>query len=139
MRIFYDKDADVLAILLDDAEVEETKNIAPGVEVDFDSSGRVLAMEILGASKTYDLGGATVEAPDPYYSLTAAATFSGLSATTLRHQTGRGALLGTKFGRNWMVHGDHLDAYIRTRSRKGKALIRAYCNSNTSPQERATI
>ncbi|MCI0440632.1 MAG: DUF2283 domain-containing protein [Chloroflexi bacterium] len=64
MKITYDREVDVLAILLADAEVKETRSIAPGVEVDYDSSGRVLAIEFLNASKKYDLSRARFEPPD---------------------------------------------------------------------------
>ena len=120
MRLTYDKKVDVLAILLADAEVEETRTIAPGVEVDYDSTGRVLALEFLNAGKKYGLKGADFEAPDPYYSLAAAGALYNLSPTTLRHQIARGVLKGVKFGRNWVVHRDDLYAYIEQRSRKAK-------------------
>jgi len=54
LRITYDKETDALAIDLADAAVEETRNIAPGVEVDFDSTGRVVAIEFIHPSKSYD-------------------------------------------------------------------------------------
>ena len=55
MKATYDRCADSLAIVLADAEVEETINIVPGVEVDYDSSGRVVAIEILHTSDKYDV------------------------------------------------------------------------------------
>ena len=122
MRTTYDEEADVLAILLADAEVEETRNIAPGVEVDYDAKGRILAIEFLDASKKYDLLGADLEPPDPFYSLAAAGAIYGLSPTTLRHQIQRGVLPGTKLAGNWVVHRDDLEHYIRTRSAKAKSL-----------------
>ena len=124
MRTTYDEEADVLAILLVDAEVEETRSIAPGVEVDYDSGGRVLAIEFLNASKKYDLSRAQLEAPDPFYSLAAAGALFGLSPTTLRHQIEHGVLTGVKFGRNWVVHRDDLDAYVKEHSRKAKLTAR---------------
>ena len=120
MRVTYDKKDDILAILLADTEVEETRTIAPGVEVDYDSDGRVLALEFLNAGKKYDLSEADFGAPDPYYSLAAAGALYNLSATTLRHQIARGVLEGVKFGRNWMVHRDDLHAYIEQRSRNAE-------------------
>ena len=120
MRIMYDREADALSILLADGEVGQTKNIAPGVEVDFDFDGRVLAIEFLNASKKYDIDSSGLEEPDPYYSLAAAAELYGLSPTTLRHQIERGVLPGVKFGRNWVVHRDDLDEYMKERSRKAK-------------------
>ena len=44
MRVTYDREADALSILMADGEVGRTKNIAPGVEVDFDLDGKVLAI-----------------------------------------------------------------------------------------------
>ena len=120
MRITFDKEADVLAILLADAEVEETRTIAPGVEVDYDADGRVLAIEFLNAGKKYDLKETKLEEPDPYYSLAEAGALFDLNPTTLRHQIQRGVLPGVKFGRNWVVHRDDLDNYLKTRSRKAK-------------------
>ena len=120
MRIMYDREADALSILLADGEVGQTKSIAPGVEVDFDFEGRVLAIEFLNASTKYDIDTSGMEEPDPYYSLAAAAELYGLSATTLRHQIERKVLTGVKFGRNWVVHIDDLDNYVKERSRKAK-------------------
>jgi excisionase family DNA binding protein len=121
MRITYDRDVDVLSILLADADVEETRNIAPGVEVDYDSSGRVVGIEIIKASQDYDLEWQKFDPPDPYYSLSDAGYMFGLSPDTLRHQIHRGVLPGAKFGRNWMVHIDDLEEYLAKRSRKLKA------------------
>ena len=86
MRATYDQRSDSLAIVLADAEVEETKNIAPGVEVDYDSSGRVVAIEVLHASDKYDVTDVVLEAPDQYLSLAEAGELVGISPTTLRHQ-----------------------------------------------------
>ena len=105
-----------------DAEVEETKSIAPGVEVDYDSNGRVLSIEFLNAGKKYDLKGDEQEEPDPYFSLRAAGELFGISPTTLRHQIEKKILRGTKFGRNWMVHRDDLYDYMQNRSRKAQKL-----------------
>ena len=120
MKITYDRDVDVLAILLADEEVETTKNIAPGVEADYDSQGRILAIEFLNAGKKYDLDGVELQSPDPFYSLAAAGALFGLSPTTLRHQIERDVLHGVKVGRNWLVHRDDLEDYMRNRSRKAK-------------------
>ena len=91
MKITYDRDVDLLAFLLSDDYVEVTKNIAPGVEVDYDSNGRVVAIEFLNASEDYDLRGVELQSPDPWFSLAAAGAMFGLSPTTLRHQIERGA------------------------------------------------
>jgi hypothetical protein len=96
------------------------------VEVDYDSTGRVLAIEFPNANKKYDLDESELEDPDPYYSLASAGAMFGLSPTTLRHQIGRGPLRGTKFGRNWVVHRDDLEDYMGKRSRKAKFAAGVY-------------
>lgn len=124
----YDDQFDALAIQLASADVEETKDLAPGVFVDYDYNGRVLSLEILGASEKYDLDWRSFERPDPYYSLSEAGLFAGLSPTTLRHQIQRGVLPGKKIGRNWVVHWDHFDEYIRNHSRKVKGRRKAFAS-----------
>ena len=122
MKITYDKNVDAMTILLANLDIEETRDIAPGVYVDYDADGRVVALEILKASQKYDLSDIEMQPPDPYMSLSDAGRLFGLSPTTLRHQIARGVLKGKKFGRNWMVRNDHMAAYVRERSRKaGKA------------------
>lgn len=123
MRVTYDKEADALAILLSDEEMQETRSIAEGVEVDFDSKGRVLAIEILGASKKYDLSGTVFDVPGPYYSLASAGEKYGLSPDTLRHQIHRGLLRGFKIGRNWLVRDEDLESYVSRHSRKPKPFL----------------
>lgn len=118
MRAVYDSRSDSLAIILADAEVEETKNIAPGVEVDYDLSGRVVAFEMLHASDKYDVADIVLEAPNPYLSLKEAGELVGISPTTLRRQIARGVVPGTKVGRNWTVHHRDLFKYVTERSTK---------------------
>ena len=122
MKITYDKNVDAMIILFSDSDIEETKDIAPGVYVDYDADGGMVGLEILKASQKYDLEDAEFQPPNPYMSLSDAGRLYGLSPTTLRHQIGRRVLKGKKFGRNWMVRNDHMAAYVRERSRKaGKA------------------
>ncbi len=118
MRTVYDQRSDSLLIVLANAEVEETINIDHGVEVDYDSSGRVVTIEVLHASNKYDVTEVTLEAPDPYLPLAEAGELVGISSTTLRHQIARGVLPGTKIGRNWAVHQRDLFKYANERSVK---------------------
>ena len=118
MKFTYDEDADAVMMLLADAEVEETREIAIGVYADYDVQGRLIALEILDASKNYDLAGVKLDAPNPFLSLAAAGAMYGISPTTLRHQIARGVLKGVKAGRNWVVHHRDLHVYMTQRSRK---------------------
>ena len=118
MKITYDKHADAMSITLADAEVEETKSVAPGFFADYDADGRVIALEILNTTQKYDFDLTHIEPPNPYLSLSEAGEMFGLSPTTLRHQIAKGVLKGKKFGRNWTVRHDHITAYVHQRSRK---------------------
>ncbi len=51
MKIKYDKEVDVLNIILNDSEVYETDEIKSGVIIDYDIHGNIVEIEILNASK----------------------------------------------------------------------------------------
>jgi uncharacterized protein YuzE len=51
MKVRYDPEVDVLSILLSDAPVKESDEDKPGVILDYDGNGNVVAVEILDASK----------------------------------------------------------------------------------------
>jgi len=51
VKVTYDPEVDVLSILLSDAPVEESDEDKPGVILDYDRSGNMVALEILDASK----------------------------------------------------------------------------------------
>lgn len=52
MRMTCDPQADAAQIGLSDGAVAESEEVAPGIVLDFDAAGRVLAIEVLRASKT---------------------------------------------------------------------------------------
>ena len=51
MRIVYDQEADVLRIVLNDSDIEESDEHKPGVIIDYDDQDNVIGLEILDASK----------------------------------------------------------------------------------------
>ena len=59
VQVNYDAKSDVLSIILASKHVKESAEILPDVIVDFGDDGRVVAFEILDASKVIDP--ATVE------------------------------------------------------------------------------
>ena len=55
MNVRYDRSADVLTLRLREGTVAESDEERPGVILDFDAEGRVLAIEILDASRQVEL------------------------------------------------------------------------------------
>ncbi|NJL07776.1 MAG: DUF2283 domain-containing protein [Methylacidiphilales bacterium] len=51
MKTLYDKDADALYVRFAEAKVVESEEVAPGVVLDFDENGRIVALEVLSASR----------------------------------------------------------------------------------------
>ncbi len=54
VHVDYDVKSDVLSIILASKRVKESAEILPDVIADFDDDGRVVAFEILDASKLID-------------------------------------------------------------------------------------
>jgi uncharacterized protein YuzE len=59
----YDKEADAMAIDFPPtgAEYAESEEIAPGVVLDYDSEGRVIAVQLLGVMRLLEAGGSQAE------------------------------------------------------------------------------
>lgn len=55
MKIEYDKEVDALYIRIQEKEAARTEEISEGVNVDFDSDGRLIGLEVLRATKSYSL------------------------------------------------------------------------------------
>jgi uncharacterized protein YuzE len=50
MRMRYDSEADALYIRIAEQTVIDTKEIEPGVMLDYDSNGQIVGLEVLDAS-----------------------------------------------------------------------------------------
>lgn len=47
----YDKDADALYVRFADGKIIESEEVSPGVVIDFDQDGKIVALELLSASR----------------------------------------------------------------------------------------
>jgi uncharacterized protein YuzE len=55
MKIEYDKQVDALYIRIQEKDVARTQEISEGVNVDLDADGRLIGLEVLGATEHYSL------------------------------------------------------------------------------------
>jgi len=51
MKFEFDPQADAVYLELTDAEIEESREIQPGIIVDYDSEGQIVGIEVLYVSK----------------------------------------------------------------------------------------
>lgn len=65
MEVSYDADVDILSIVLASKGAKESKEVLPGVVVDFDSEDRIIAFEIFDASQLTDLAQVNVAVSQP--------------------------------------------------------------------------
>lgn len=56
MKTIYDAEADALYVRFAEASVVESEEVAEGVVLDFDADGRIVAIEVLDASKHLTAG-----------------------------------------------------------------------------------
>jgi excisionase family DNA binding protein len=122
MQMTYSIGADALAIEFDpDGEGARSQEVAPGLVLDFTAEGKLLALELLNASR--HVPRATLErlpTPARYLTLVEAAEESGLSPVTLRRQIAAGRLSAVKRGRDWLVDETALVNYLESRDARGR-------------------
>lgn len=122
MELTYDSTVDALSFeLMPGASVAKTLEWASGVYIDTDARGRVLGVEVLGASKHFEANVLTgLQAPVTQMTLAEAAVESGLSPGTLRVLLNKGRLAGQKRGRDWQVSLAALYTYLESRAPAGR-------------------
>ncbi|MDZ4666362.1 MAG: DUF2283 domain-containing protein [bacterium] len=52
MKVRFDKEVDVMKIVFNNNAITESEEEKPGVNLDYDAHGNIVAMEILNASKS---------------------------------------------------------------------------------------
>ena len=55
MKIEYDKEVDAVYIRIQEKKVASTREIEEGINIDFDDQGKVIGLEIIGATEKYSL------------------------------------------------------------------------------------
>ena len=53
MKIEYDKDVDALYIRIQEKKVAHTREIEEGINLDIDEDGKIIGLEIIGATERY--------------------------------------------------------------------------------------
>ena len=54
MKIEYDKEVDALYIRIQEKEVFRTKELEEGINLDIDEEGKLIGLEIIGATERYN-------------------------------------------------------------------------------------
>jgi len=53
MRVEYDRDVDALYIKIQEKKVSHTKEIEEGINLNIDNDGKIIGLEIIGATERY--------------------------------------------------------------------------------------
>jgi uncharacterized protein YuzE len=56
MKTTYDKEADAFTVRFVEATPVESEEVSPGIVLDYDAEGRIVAMEVLSASRQMAAG-----------------------------------------------------------------------------------
>lgn len=121
MKIEYDDSVDALAIsFVDNPRSARTKEVAEGINLDFNAKGKLVMIEVLDASR-FAAPEKLCKFPSPRKDLTLAqaSVESELSADTLRSLIHKKRLPATKIGRDWSVTLADLYNYLESRDSRG--------------------
>jgi uncharacterized protein YuzE len=118
----YDPNVDALAIQLTAGRgTVSTLEVRPGVHLDFDEDGRLVALELLDASFHLPRDVlAKIAAPSTPLTLEEAEKASGLSASTWRVMLNNGRVKGKKVGSVWTIEKADVWNYLESRDARGR-------------------
>lgn len=124
MRTTYDPAADALSVRLWEPGPRQrvyTRAIGDGVSLDYTKDGRLVGLEVLGASDHLPASALdALASAEELLTLVQAAAASGLEAATLRGLINRQRLRGQKRGRDWLVSRADLLTYLESRGPRGR-------------------
>jgi excisionase family DNA binding protein len=123
MKITYDGNVDALSIqFVDRPRSARTKEVGEGINFDYNSRGKLIAIEILDASR-FAARDKLEQLPKASNELTlqeaAKETKGQLEAVTLRSLINKGRLKARKVGRDWKVELADLYNYLESRDARG--------------------
>jgi excisionase family DNA binding protein len=121
MKIEYDDSVDALAIsFVDNPRSARTKEVAEGINLDFNAKGKLVVIEVLDASR-FAPREKLRKFPSARRDLTLAEASdeSDLASDTLRSLIHTKRLRATKVGRDWMVTLADLYDYLESRDARG--------------------
>ncbi len=123
MRIKYDPEVDILVVDLGDlTKSVGTEEVAPGIHIDWDENHTILALEVMNASKRYDMD-LLAQHPPNYeepLALADAAHVLGTTPQALQKAIMRGRLRGVKVGNTWTTSIAAVTEYMNSRSVRGR-------------------
>lgn len=122
MKWSYDPSVDALTIeFLPGRKSARTKEVEPGILVDYDKPGHPISLEIMDASTHFPFKVLNaLPLPEAMIPLSEASRRTGLDAATLRQQIHRKRLRATKHHREWWVDPAALSTYLASRAPQGR-------------------
>jgi len=126
MKATYDESVDALYITLGPAKGKVmTREVGPGIFLDFDSRKTLVGLEVLDASTHYPKSSlAGIEPPVEWLTLAEAEREiepgeAPLSAGSLKNLLAAGTLEGRKVGKTWQIARHVLATYLANRPKRG--------------------
>ena len=122
MHWTYDPSVDALSIVFAARKrAARTDELRPGMLVDSDEHGQLIAIEFLDASTQFKKSVLErLPLPKALLPLSDAAVRAGLDPATLRQQIRNQRLVATKWRREWWVDERELEAYLERRAPQGR-------------------
>ena len=93
MKISYDKEADAIAIILNEGRISKDVEVAENFYAGFDRSGKLIELQILDVSRQ----------EVPWFTLEAAAKYLDISERTLLRWIKSGKMKPSKVGREYRI------------------------------------